>query len=147
MFVDYYFVKRGNLNIHDVYVGNPSSRYWYYKSVNPRVVAVTVIALIPCLPSFAAQIAPNHLGLSIPNRNFFYISFVVTYAIAAGLYYLSYPVFPEKNLVVKKKSLLFEFWADENDAEELAAADMMATEAGARTPEEDEKADLDSEKL
>jgi len=132
MTVDYYLLKRGNLRISSLYTGNATSRYWYTQGVNYRGVAVVILALIPCLPSFAAQIAPNRLGLNDTAYNFFYISFTFTWFCAAGMYYVTYLVWPEKGPEVEQeKSLKWEQLADEGDEVERAMATMSVVEEGA----------------
>lgn len=121
MFIDYYVIKKGNLRLLDLFTGNPSSRYWFYSGVNYRAVGTVVVALLPCLPSFAAQIDDKHLGFSATARSFFYISFVFTYSFAAVLYYCSYLVFPERGDNVVERQMGWEQWANENDEEERAA--------------------------
>jgi nucleobase:cation symporter-1, NCS1 family len=133
MFVDYYIMKKGNLKLVDLFQGNPSSRYWYTGGVNYRAVFTVIIALLPCLPSFAAQIAPNNLGFSTTAIKFFFISFVFTYVFACLLYYCSYLVFPEKGEGFIERSLRFEQWADENDEEERAATTLGLAEEGSAT--------------
>ena len=67
----------------------------------------------------------------------FYISFTLTYFIGGILYYLTYLVFPEKNLVIKERDLKFEQWADELDeAERRAMATVAAEEGGADDKDE-----------
>jgi nucleobase:cation symporter-1, NCS1 family len=130
MFVEYYFVKRGNLKLPDLFQGNTSSRYWYTRGVNYRAVVTVIISLLPCLPSFAAQIDPGNLGMSTTGINFFYISFIFTYAFACLFYYCSYIVFPEKGDAVVEKSFKFEQFADDNDEEERAAMTLGLAEEG-----------------
>jgi nucleobase:cation symporter-1, NCS1 family len=130
MFIDYYVIKKGNLRLPDLFQGNTASRYWYTNGVNYRAVVTVVVALIPCIPSFAAQIDSNHLGMSSTAVNFFFISFLFTYAFASMLYYVSYIVFPEQGDGIVEKSLRREQWADENDIEERAAAILGLAEEG-----------------
>ncbi|WWC60687.1 uncharacterized protein I303_103263 [Kwoniella dejecticola CBS 10117] len=121
MFVDYYLIKKGNIMINDLYDGSPSSRYWFSKGLNWRAVIVTVLALLPCLPSLAWSIAPKKVHISPSAQNLFYISFVMTWAIAGAMYYASYIIFPEKNLEIDEKSLAFEDMANELDRQEADA--------------------------
>ena len=130
MFVDYYIIKKGNLRLQDLFNGSASSRYWYSHGVNYRAIVTVIVALLPCLPSFAAQIAPDHLGMSTTAVNFFFISFVFTYAFACLLYYGTYLVFPEKGETIVERSLRWEQWADENDEEENAAMTIGLAEEG-----------------
>lgn len=144
MCIDYYVMKKGNLSLPDLFNGTPSSRYWYTRGVNYRAVVSVILALIPCLPSFAAQIAPDGLGLSTTATNLFYISFMFTYALASLIYYVSYLVFPEKGENIVERSLRWEQWADENDEAEMATATLGVAEDGASqsshiTRDEDKK--------
>ena len=125
-------MKRGNLSLTDLFIGSPASRYWYTRGVNYRAVVCVLLALMPCLPSFAAQIAPDRLGFGVNSTayNFFYISFTFTYFLACSLYYLSYLIFPEKGEKIVEHSLKFEQWADENDAFEEATLTMGTAEDG-----------------
>lgn len=125
MCVDYYLIKKGNLSMEDIFDGTSSSRYWFYRGVNPRAIAVTILSLLPCLPSFAAQIDKKHLGMSLNAQRMFYISFTLTYVIAGVMYFASYLLFPEKTSMANEKTLRFEQLADENDErerEEMAPA-------------------------
>ena len=142
MLIDYYVIKRGNLSLPDLFTGNPSSRYWFNRGVNYRATGTVVIALIPCLPSFAYQIADDHLGFGTTARSFFYISFVFTYTFAALLYWVSFLVFPEKGECGSaEKGVRFEQRADENDELEREGVVVGIVEEGRATPEEiaDEK--------
>ena len=137
MTVDYWIFKKGNLSLTDLFDGTPTSRYWFTRGVNYRAIGSVILALIPCLPSFAAQIAPNGLGFAPDSTayNFFYISFTFTWVFACVLYYVSYLVFPEKGERVVERSLKFEQWADENDAREEAETLMGIAEEGGSFPD------------
>ncbi|KAI1365587.1 permease for cytosine/purines, uracil, thiamine, allantoin-domain-containing protein [Xylaria arbuscula] len=147
MSIDYYIVKKGNINTRDIFVGNSSSRYWFVRGVNPRAVATVLISLVPCLPSFAAQIAPNHLNMTSTGVNFFYISFTFTWTLAALLYYLSYVVFPEKGEIVVEKSLRREQWADDLEREEMAALILGVMEEATVLPKHSSDGTRDDEKV
>jgi hypothetical protein len=123
-------IKRGNIFVPDLYNGESSSRYWFVRGWNPRSVVVTILALVPCLPSFAATIAPDHLNLPLGAQRMFYLSFTVTYALAAIMYYVSYLVWPEKAAAKKELGMRFEQQADEDDEEERRAIRLRAAEDG-----------------
>ena len=135
---DYFIIKKGNLKLHDLWVGDSSSRFWYYRGVNYRALFATFVGLVPCLPSFIATLQPN-LKVSLGGQRMFYISFTLTYFIGGVLYYLSYLVFPEKNLKVKERELKFEQWADELDEAERRGIAAAEAEAAAEEGGSDEK--------
>ncbi|WWD16896.1 hypothetical protein CI109_101328 [Kwoniella shandongensis] len=138
MFTDYYVVKKGNLIIPDLYIGDSSSRYWYNRGWNPRACTITILALVPCLPSFAASISPS-LPIAQGGKNMFYISFVMTYFLAMTMYVLSYNIWPEKKVRVPEKTLRFERYADENDEEEKRVMGIVTAEEGSEVEEIDSK--------
>ncbi|KAL5536558.1 hypothetical protein ACEPAF_380 [Sanghuangporus sanghuang] len=117
MMVDYYFVKNGNVDVPHLYTGSPSGRYWYYKGWNSRAVVVTVVSLVPCLPSFASTIATHDVSVSTGAEHMFFLSFLLTYIIATVMYYLSYIVFPEKPGI--RVEAPREAYADMYDQQEL----------------------------
>ncbi|WRT69063.1 uncharacterized protein IL334_006046 [Kwoniella shivajii] len=141
MFVDYWIVKKGNISTPDLYIGSSSSRYWFWKGINLRATICTIVALLPCLPSLAWSIAPTKVHIAPAAQNLFYISFVMTWAIAAGMYYVSYLIFPEKDLALDERKLAFEEMADEIDRLELNGE--LAWNVQTQTPVEsiDEKGD------
>jgi NCS1 family nucleobase:cation symporter-1 len=137
---DYFIIKKGNLKVRDLWVGDSSSRFWFYRGVNYRALFATFVGLVPCLPSFIATLQPN-IGISLGGQRMFYISFTLTYFIGGILYYLSYLVFPEKGLAIKERELKFEQWADEMDEAERRNLAAMAAEASAEEGEVDDKND------
>jgi NCS1 family nucleobase:cation symporter-1 len=95
-----------------------------------RAVVVTIVSLVPCIPSFGATIAPDRLGLSLQAQRMFHLSFVMTYAIAAALYAGSYMIWPEKGLIRPERALRFEEMADEFDADEARMLSTVEEEEG-----------------
>lgn len=138
--VDYFWQKKGNLVLKDLWRGESDGRYWYWRGVNVRAVTVTVLSLLPCLPAFAATLDPNRLGMSIAGQRLFYISFTLTYFLSAAMYALSYVIFPEKNLAVPERTLKWEQLANELDADEAMAAANLEAEEG-KLPDEYEAKD------
>ncbi|WVQ63909.1 uncharacterized protein L199_002065 [Kwoniella botswanensis] len=120
MSIDYYLIKKGNISVPDLYDGSSTSRYWFWKGINLRAAICTIVALLPCLPSLAWSIAPKSVHIAPGAQNLFYISFVMTWTIAAAMYYVSYLIFPEKNLEVNERKLAFEEMADELDRKEMS---------------------------
>ncbi|KAF3800772.1 Allantoin permease, partial [Colletotrichum gloeosporioides] len=50
--VDYFFVANGNFSITELYVGNESYRYWYYKGWNIRAIAAWILGVALPFPGF-----------------------------------------------------------------------------------------------
>ncbi|KAL1716454.1 permease for cytosine/purines, uracil, thiamine, allantoin-domain-containing protein [Schizophyllum commune] len=132
--MDYYFVKRGNIELAALYTGAPTGRYYFNKGWNWRAISVVILSLLPCMPGFANSVATEPLSISKTSQRLFYIGFVLTYAIACVMYYLICLVFP-----VPRLDDSFEAVADANDAREAAGGKLVMMGG--------EKADGDSETI
>lgn len=55
MIVDYFLVRRGNLDLGDLFSQASSGRYYYTKGVNLRGIAAFVIGFLLPLPGFIAS--------------------------------------------------------------------------------------------
>lgn len=76
LIIDYYYIKRRHVNVHDLYSTSREGTYWYRHGVNWKAVA----ALIPAgIASVAAMMLDS--GSGIGNFTFFIGAFI-----AAGVY-------------------------------------------------------------
>ncbi|KAK7025457.1 hypothetical protein VNI00_015985 [Paramarasmius palmivorus] len=118
LFIDYFFIQKGNIVTKELYNGTPGALYWYNRGWNIRAPIITVLALIPCMPGFAYSIAPS-VRISDDAKHMSHLSFLLTYVIACMLYYGSYKIWP---IISPLKEILegrrFEAFADELDISE-----------------------------
>ncbi|KIK67916.1 hypothetical protein GYMLUDRAFT_36722 [Collybiopsis luxurians FD-317 M1] len=91
--VDYFFVQHGNIAVHELYNDSPEGWYWYRKGWNIRAPIITILSLIPCLPGFAWTISKK-VKISPDAARLSNMSFILTYAIAAFMYWVSYLLWP-----------------------------------------------------
>ncbi|KAK4700931.1 nucleobase:cation symporter-1, NCS1 family, partial [Phenoliferia sp. Uapishka_3] len=125
--VDYYFLKKGNIDVTQLYTSDPNGRYWYNKGWNWRAPVTTIVVLIPCLPGFVAQISTSDLGISLLGKRLFFISFILTYALGCVVYYTLSVVFPDRT-GSSNPDETWEQLADEADAREAQDLALLATE-------------------
>ncbi|TRM61275.1 permease [Schizophyllum amplum] len=138
--VDYYYVKRGNIDLPHLYTGAPTGRYYYTKGWNWRAISVVILSLLPCLPGFANSVATEPLNISVTSQRLFYIGFVLTYAIACVMYYAICLVFPEPRFDEP-----FEALADANDAREAAGEKLIGTDTVTAVARDEDPSDTASE--
>jgi nucleobase:cation symporter-1, NCS1 family len=55
MIVDYFFIRRGNLTLEDLYTRSSWGRYYYFHGFNVRAFVSFVIGFLLPLPGFAAS--------------------------------------------------------------------------------------------
>ncbi|RDW61964.1 hypothetical protein BP6252_11397 [Coleophoma cylindrospora] len=55
MIIDYFVIRKGNLEIKDLYTYSPSGRYFYYKGFNLKAFFAFVVGFLLPLPGFGAS--------------------------------------------------------------------------------------------
>ncbi|RDW82642.1 uracil permease-1 [Coleophoma cylindrospora] len=120
---DYFFIRRGNFHMADLYVGNSSSRYWYWHGINLRAIGSWLIGIALPFPGFVATM--GNIKISDTGNHLWYLGFLLGFVLTCFVYWLSYVVFPMK--MEEEKSLEFEELAVKYDAllEEQEANEMM----------------------
>ncbi|KAJ3967350.1 permease for cytosine/purines, uracil, thiamine, allantoin-domain-containing protein [Lentinula raphanica] len=117
LFVDYFFIQHGNIVTAELYNGRPGGLYWYTKGWNIRAPIVTVLALVPCLPGFASTIS-DRVDISLNAARLSTLSFILTYVIAAVMYWLSYQIWPRKAPIQARER--FELFANAMDVDQVS---------------------------
>ncbi|CAI8614714.1 unnamed protein product [Vicia faba] len=83
--VDYYLVKKTNLNIEDLYSRNPLGAYYYSKGFNVAAIVALVVGILPVIPGFFHKVGTfksvSEMFVVIYN-NAWFVSFF-----SAGLVY------------------------------------------------------------
>ena len=84
MLCDYWILRRGYLNIEQLYTRG--GFYWYLKGWNLRAAAAFLVAIIPGLPGLANNV--NH-DVEIPEgfENVYTLNWLVGVVIAGAIYY------------------------------------------------------------
>ena len=73
---DYYFVKRRNVLVADLFSASPSGRYWYFRGMNLRALAALV-------PAVALSIT---ISFSPALSSWAWLNWFVSAGVAAMLY-------------------------------------------------------------
>ncbi|PGG97746.1 hypothetical protein AJ79_09098 [Helicocarpus griseus UAMH5409] len=55
MIVDYFIIRRGNIHIPHLFIGNPTSRYFYTRGINMRAFAAFVVGFLLPLVGFVGS--------------------------------------------------------------------------------------------
>lgn len=107
---DYFFIRKGNYHINDLYIGDSRSRYWYYKGWNLRAVVAWLVGVALPFPGFIGTFGTTTIDANA-NR-MWYMGYLLSIVMSAAAYYGLFIVFPEENV---DKSLGFEELVAEAD--------------------------------
>lgn len=91
---DYFLVRNRQYHIGDLYIGNPSSAYWYAGGFNPRGFAAWIVGMAPLLPGFARAIKGTSSGNGWDH--IYQISYFYGFFATLTTYALLYVAFPQE---------------------------------------------------
>jgi NCS1 family nucleobase:cation symporter-1 len=60
MLCDYLVIRRRRLSIPDLYIGDSSSIYWYWRGYHWRAVVSFLLGCLPLFPGFIMNLLGNH---------------------------------------------------------------------------------------
>ncbi|KAL8656715.1 MAG: hypothetical protein Q9210_000056 [Variospora velana] len=94
LLADYFAVRRGALHLADLYIGNPTSAYWYTAGFNFRAVVAWAMGLWPLLPGFVPTVRgeEEYSGWNNLVRLNVFIGLTVAFVVHLGLH----TVFPTR---------------------------------------------------
>ncbi|KAL4884893.1 permease for cytosine/purines, uracil, thiamine, allantoin-domain-containing protein [Aspergillus karnatakaensis] len=81
---DYYIIRRGKLNIPDLYTAHPLGEYHYFHGFGIRAFVAYLIAIVPNFYGFLNQMG---VKASIGVQRFYYVAYPVGVLIGMGFYY------------------------------------------------------------
>lgn len=111
---DYFWLRRGRLELMDLYNGHAYSRYMYGKiGVNWRGVLAYFLALVPNMPGFADAVRTTQMAdTGVPKGAVYLynVNYFVGFIVAWVLYMVFCILFPPSNVPEELKGRLFEGW-------------------------------------
>jgi len=112
MAVDYFYSRKGNIDVLGCFDGSPSGPYMYTKGVHWRAIVAYLFGLAPTLPGFAGTIGQK---VPIDATHLFQFGWLFSITTASAVYAFLTLVFPHANMK-EPRSLPFEQWADDQVA-------------------------------
>ncbi|KAL7421102.1 hypothetical protein Q5752_003986 [Cryptotrichosporon argae] len=92
MIVDYFFVRRGNLDVAAMYTGAPGGKYYYSCGVNVRAVLAFVAGFALPLPGFIGSFGTA--VVSPAAARMFDLGWPLSFAVGGATYYAACRLFP-----------------------------------------------------
>lgn len=88
LIADYFAVRRRALHLADLYIGNPTSAYWYSAGFNFRAFVAWAMGLWPLLPGFVRTVrgVEEYSGWSNLVRVNVFFGFMVAFMVHLGLH-------------------------------------------------------------
>lgn len=111
---DYFWLRRGRLELMDLYNGTVNSRYMYGKfGINWRGVLAYFLALVPNMPGFADAVRTTqmkHTGVPKGAVYLYNVNYFVGFIVAWVLYMAFCIISPPSNIPDPLKGRLFSNW-------------------------------------
>lgn len=82
---DYFYVRRGYVNVPELFTRDPNGLYWYDKGWNWRAYVAYVVGIVPCFPGFLYQCGVKSVPLGAQRL---YIFALPVGIIVSGLSYV-----------------------------------------------------------
>ncbi|KAK5329548.1 hypothetical protein LTR93_001135 [Exophiala xenobiotica] len=85
MLVDYFFIRRGNLNLPELFTLSPHGRYYFFHGFNVRAFAAFVIGFLLPLPGFAASFGHD---IGVAATHMYALGWVLSFLMGCLSYYV-----------------------------------------------------------
>jgi len=97
MIASFIVIHRFRLKVDDLYIGNPSSIYWFSYGFNWRAPVAWVLGTFPSLPGFIANVNPK-VEVAAGWSHVYSISFCTGVGISFVVFILLHYLFPSPSL-------------------------------------------------
>ncbi|KAL3455511.1 permease for cytosine/purines, uracil, thiamine, allantoin-domain-containing protein [Aspergillus heterothallicus] len=93
MVVDYWLIRRGNLHVPSLYSREQGTPYVYWNGWNARAIAAWVAGTAFVIHGVAGKLDPGLTAQA--SKDMYSLGFLLSFGMAAGVYYVGCLVFPE----------------------------------------------------
>jgi len=108
MLSDYFFIRRGNYWIADLYTSNPNGRYWYWHGVNYRAYVAYICGIAIPFPGFLGVLGVESVSAPLSAAKKIYdIGYLTSFLTSMVVYTVLCKVHPDKH-VAEARELPFE---------------------------------------
>lgn len=115
MLSDYFFVRKGNYWVSDLYTSNPKGRYWYTGGFHWRAYLAYVCGIALPFPGFLGSLGVKGVKEATGSAYHIYdIGYLTAFVVAITVYTAICKISPPPN-VAEARALPFEFQAREMD--------------------------------
>lgn len=128
MLSDYFFVRKGNYWIDDLYTNDPKGRYWYKGGFHWRAYAAYICGIALPFPGFLGSLGVKGVKETTGAAYHIYdIGYLTAFVVAITVYTAICKISPPSN-VAEARALPFEFQAKELDCMVLEGRDVGGAE-------------------
>jgi NCS1 family nucleobase:cation symporter-1 len=92
--VDYWFIRRGNIHMPSVFIGDQSSIYWYWRGFNWRAYAAWVVGAALVVHGVGNALNPGTLGIA--STRMYNMGFLISTCAGGFSYYVFCRIWPVK---------------------------------------------------
>jgi NCS1 family nucleobase:cation symporter-1 len=112
MLADYFFVRKGNYFIEDLYTSDPNGRYWYFNGFHWRAYAAYAVGIVLPFPGFIGVLsgAKSLSGVLNPASQIYALGYLTSFLSSMFVYTVLCKISPPKH-VDEARSMPFESMA------------------------------------
>ena len=112
MVADYFWIRRGNYFVEDLYTSNPNGRYWYYKGWHWRAYVAYICSIALPFPGFLGQLGVKTVNEPVNATTKIYnIGYLTSFLTSMAVYTLLCKVIPPEH-VAEARAMAFECIGD-----------------------------------
>lgn len=109
MLGDYFFIRKGNYFIADLYTSNPKGRYWYFRGWHWRAYAAYVCGIFLPFPGFLGTLGVKSMAAPLgPAMKLYNIGYLTSTFTGMAVYTILCKISPPDN-VAEAKTMPFEY--------------------------------------
>ncbi|KAE9366138.1 hypothetical protein N431DRAFT_419203 [Stipitochalara longipes BDJ] len=108
MLADYFFIRKGNYFIEDLYTSDPNGRYWYFHGFHYRAFVAYVCGIFLPFPGFLGTLGVKSLAAPLgPAMKLYDIGYLTSTFTAMAVYTVLCKISPPRN-VAEARTMPFE---------------------------------------
>ena len=124
MLADYFFIRKGNYWVSDLYSSSPGGRYWYTGGFHWRAYTAYICGIALPFPGFLGSLEVNGVKNPMgPAYHIYDIGYLTAFVVAITVYTTICKISPPEN-VAEARALPFEYQAREMDGVILEGKDV-----------------------
>lgn len=93
MICDYYLLRRGRIELSNLYTPSKEGAYWYSSGFNWRAVITWIIGFVPAMPGMIATLN-GHVTVSLGGMQYYWGNYIFGFFESVILYYVLMKIFP-----------------------------------------------------
>jgi NCS1 family nucleobase:cation symporter-1 len=108
MLADYFFLRKGNYFIEDLYTSDPKGRYWYFHGWHWRAYVAYICGIVIPFPGFLGTLGVKSMAAELgPAKKLYDLGYLTSTFVAMAIYTVLCKISPPDH-IAEARSMPFE---------------------------------------